>query len=588
MSRRVTLFGTLLVILIVTAHFGASARGPQQKGQQGAFRTNVVLVPLDVRVVDKAGKPVTDLKQEDFSVFEDDVRQTIGHFEKRELASEAPQPGSKWAVRDAAFSISPQSNRIFMLVLGRGKLQEPSKALDALLTFVRERLMPQDRIALFTYDRATPFTTDHEVIARVIERFKKTHADIDMEVGFQMAGLASVYGSRMVPRSVQSKIDALFEGLIATNDLGQGPPGKLTKAEADARRQTDALQRTDIENMSKTLNDPTLGLTNLSTYSTHDEIENQLFTDLPLDEFIDRNGQTLQDLGNLYAAIEYMRHFEGEKHIVYVTEKGLALPRFEEDERLWRTANDARVVIDTFQTGGIYIGQEGGKTMASWSETFSNQTLRNVAEQTGGIASIMESGQWMIDRLDAATRAGYVIGYYPSNARWDGSYRKITVKVNRPDATVLYRRGYYGRPEIAPFDRRTFITTERILSALNYASGGREIKDIKLKLNASYSKGDLAIELNIDASRLAFTTVNGVHMGLVDIAVFAGDANGNVLGNSLQKAELKLAEEQFQAIKKNGVPYRLHMQLPTNVRSVKVIVYDYASDLVGTAEARVL
>jgi VWFA-related protein len=591
MPRRVIAFGALLVILFFAAHEAAVARVPQQQNQ-GAFRSSVILVPLDVRVVDKTGKPVTDLKQEDFTVQEDGVRQQIGHFEKREMTPEAPQADAKWATtRSAAFSMTTQNDRIFLILLGRGKLQEPSKALDALLNFVRVRLMPQDRVALFTYDRATPFTTDHETIAKIIERFKKLHPDIDMEVNLQLNGLAQVYGSKVVPKTVQSKINMLFEGLMATTDLGRAN-GKTAAMEADARRQTDALINKTIEDTSKVLDDPTLGLPGMSRWTSHDEIETQAFTDLPLDEFIDRNGQSLQDLGNLYAAIEYMRHFEGEKHILYLTEKGLNLPRWEDDQRLWKAANDARVVIDAFQTGGIYIGQQGGQPVSAWSETFANQTTRSIAEQTGGIAGIMESGQWMMDRVDQATRVGYLLGYYPTNASWDGSYRKITVKVNRPDVQVLSRSGYYGRREVGAFDRRTFITTDRIMGALNYASGGRQINDLKLKLKASKTTSggmaEITVDVTIDATRVSMTTVNGVHIGSLDIAVFAGDLNGNVVGNSLQKAELKLAEEQFQAIKKNGIPYQLRLRVPAGVRRIKVVVYDYVADLVGTAEADVM
>src|SRR5579862_210695 len=55
---------------------------PVSKSPQQAFilrsQTNEVLV--DVRVYDKSGKPVTDLKESDFRVTEDGVQQTISDF----------------------------------------------------------------------------------------------------------------------------------------------------------------------------------------------------------------------------------------------------------------------------------------------------------------------------------------------------------------------------------------------------------------------------------------------------------------------------------------------------------------------------
>ena len=154
-----------------------------------------------------------------------------------------------------------------------------------------------------------------------------------------------------------------------------------------------------------------------------------MFADLPLEEFISATAQTLQDLGNLYAAIAYLRNFEGEKHIVFFTERGLTMPRLEEDEVLASAANDARVAIDTVQTGGI-LGQAGaGMPDGRWNQTFAFRTLRAIAEMTGGVSSIAESGATAMARIDAVTRWGYLLGYYPTNPKWDGNYRKLEVKV---------------------------------------------------------------------------------------------------------------------------------------------------------------
>ena len=43
-------------------------------------------------------------------------------------------------------------------------------------------------------------------------------------------------------------------------------------------------------------------------------------------------------------------------------------------------------------------------------------------------------------------RVTYVIAYYPSHGKWDGAFRRITVKVNRPDLEVRHRAGYRAFP----------------------------------------------------------------------------------------------------------------------------------------------
>jgi hypothetical protein len=308
---------------------------------------------------------------------------------------------------------------------------------------------------------------------------------------------------------------------------------------------------------------------------------------MTLDDFMANNAQTLMDLGNCYAGVEYLRHLEGEKHLLFVTEKGMYLPRVDDDAALSQAANDARVAIDTFQTGGIE-GQRGGTPQNMWSETFAFKALRNISEWTGGVSAIGEKGDQVMDRLNASTLSDYVLGFYPTLSRFDGSYRKITVKVNRPDVTVLYRHGYYARRDVGSFDRRGFITRDRMQAA---ASFSRELKDIKIKMNASLQKvGDrhqVKIEAFIDTAALALKVQDGMHVGAVDIALLFADEKGQLLGQNYQRADLKLSEEAWQKVQKSGIPYNASVEMSAGVRNVRIVVYDYRADVVGTADRRV-
>ena len=87
---------------------------PVSKSPQQAFilrsATNVVLV--DVRVYDKSGKPVTDLKQSDFRVTEDGVQQTVSSFslEDVEKLAQATGANEKTQVIDLA-KLPPEVER---------------------------------------------------------------------------------------------------------------------------------------------------------------------------------------------------------------------------------------------------------------------------------------------------------------------------------------------------------------------------------------------------------------------------------------------------------------------------------------------
>ena len=586
---------TLLAGLAFAARPNLSAQTGQQPPQPPkppVFRAGVTLVPVDVRVVDSAGKPVTDLKAEDFTIVEDGVKQEIRHFALQTFAPGPPPPKDGLALREEAISFDPQTHRIFLIVLGRGKLQEPSKAIDALLGFVRTNLLPQDQVAVFAYNRATTFTTDHQKIAGLLERFKLEHEEIDFKVEQQMMGLAAIYGSKLIPKDLQGRIDKMFQGsgLLASTRLEPGAPADR-RIEADARRQIDK-QIQQQEEVARAEAAAAAGVQNISLWTELDQVQTQMFADLSLEDFVATTATTLQDLGNIYAAIDYLRHFEGEKHVVYFTEKGLTLPRLEEDEILAATANDARVVLDTVETGGLYAAQKDGSAgpEGRWNQTFAFRTLRTLAELTGGVSSIAEPGAKAMNRLNDVTRATYSLGFYPTNAYWNGAYRKVTVKVARPGTTVYYRHGYYARKELAAFNRREFITSDRLKAA---ASFRRTINDIRVKLDAGITRSndgtfELTVNVKIDPTNLAFQFVEGYHLGKLTIGVFLFGESGKGLGGGEQNADVKLADDVYKKVLGSGIPYKVSFPVPSGVRRVRVVVYDYKADLIGSADRFVM
>ncbi|MGH9683665.1 MAG: VWA domain-containing protein [Candidatus Acidiferrales bacterium] len=70
-----------------------------------------------------------------------------------------------------------------------------------------------------------------------------------------------------------------------------------------------------------------------------------------------------------------------------------------------------------------------------------------MAEQTGGrVIDVRneDSLEKAFDEISEELRSQYVLGYYPTNTKRDGTFRKIQVKVDQPDVKVLARRGYYA------------------------------------------------------------------------------------------------------------------------------------------------
>jgi hypothetical protein len=215
--------------------------------------------------------------------------------------------------------------------------------------------------------------------------------------------------------------------------------------------------------------------------------------------------------------------------------------------------------------------------------------LRLLAGLTGGTASIMGYATTAADRIDAQTRVNYLLVYYPSNPSYDGRYRKVKVEVNRPGVTALFRHGYYGRKqdEVA-ISRRAVITDGRLAAA---ATSGREIHDIRLtSILPTFTKassgagGELLVSLVIDGGRLLWTADDlSRHVAHLEVAILCGDARQKIVGRTSRTLDITLTEGRFAQLATQGLPYSVKIPVKAPARFVKVIVYNYEADLLGSA-----
>lgn len=96
--------------------------------------------------------------------------------------------------------------------------------------------------------------------------------------------------------------------------------------------------------------------------------------------------------------------------------------------------------------GGIIFGRQN-------NDTVDMNVLRAFADATGGEAFFLENahkaGRDLVDEaaLQVADelKQQYTLGYYPTNTRKDGSFRKIRVEVSNKSLRVRAKRGYYAQ-----------------------------------------------------------------------------------------------------------------------------------------------
>jgi VWFA-related protein len=564
----------IVVTLALGAVVSASGSVPfAQNSGQTVFRGSAVLVPVDVRVLDRDGKAITDLKASDFTIKENGLRQEIRHFSSHTMTADAPAADAPLRRTTPEPAITTPNRRVFLIALGRGRLKDVSGGLDALDAFVRERLLPQDQVAVIAWNRATDFTTDRAKIGAVLSRFRERHETVETELRLYFSGLAALYATA-IPKYIQDHIDHVFYGADGPPARTTLPDARLNPAEADVRRNADQQLASTIA----AFNGRDTALTELASAAT---------LGANFDDYVALSRQTLQDFGNLLAGVEYLRFVEGEKHLVFVTEYGMLMPSADYDRDLGALAADARVAIDTIQTGGVNAGGVGSSTAVSASSGFALSALRTVAETSGGQHSVSNYADQAFDRILSATGFGYVLGYTPSKPVAEGGFRRIAVEVNRRGVNVAHRRGYFARAEPETFDPRRIMATTRLNAAANYSG---DIGDLKITVKATDvregARSLVSVETSIAADRIVFGFANGRHLAALSQIILCTDESGRSEGGLTRDFDVRVPPALFDQVRRTGIKSTVQVPVGKPPIFVKVFIYDYGSDLLGSTYVR--
>jgi VWFA-related protein len=72
---------------------------------------------------------------------------------------------------------------------------------------------------------------------------------------------------------------------------------------------------------------------------------------------------------------------------------------------------------------------------------------RKLAEETGGRAIDVRNEKELVkafDEISQELRSEYQLGYYPTNGKHDGTFRKIKMEITKPGMKALVRKGYFA------------------------------------------------------------------------------------------------------------------------------------------------
>ena len=498
------------------------------------IRSGVILVPVDVRVVDSRGNPVRDLTRADFQVYENDALQDIAHFET--VAFDSAVDGSNLPSASTVEGISP-SYRTFILLLGEGRLNHPAKGIDGLIDFVRDSLLPTDRVGVVAYLRSAEPTTDHAAVVRFLERFRERHERLDHEIQ-----LAKGPAPTLSP-ATRKAIDDMFAapGVPTFKEL-PGAVGRyafrysvgnyIRWAIADARR-------------------------------------------LPGEKHL--IALSHRPLGGLHKIKE-----EGPNNV------------------LVRWASGARVALSFISTGGMTepgtskgrLNLRGGVDAVTKDAIFRAGDHRLLTGLTGGISTLYSYAAKPLDSLERASRFQYVLGYYPRTNTAPDAQRRIKVVVRRPEVTAQYRHAYQLQPPATvEEDFRRAAADERIEAALDYLTeptrflgNGQPItmpRTLRISTAADdkdANRSEIVVRLAADPTRIRFAQEDGMYRATVDVAVIVDGDPQEPVGTLRREVDLVLSPSEFQRTKRQWLEFDVTVPLSGSPSRIRAAVYDYDSD----------
>jgi VWFA-related protein len=403
----------------------AAVVGPAAQDQQ-VFRAGINFVAVDA-YPRRDGRLVEGLTAADFEVLEDGVPQAIDSFEFVRNGGQVADADRRepTSLDDANRQAADPKSRVFVLYLDRNHthVEGTGKAAREAIQFLHRVSASSDLFGLMTPETSA---------ADIVLRRRLASVETALEDYWRRAFVSQATESIPDPRTPFET--TLYRCFISrTGDPRVDEP--LVKRLLELARQDEVL--TDLRELAARLS----AIRGLRSHVL-------LFS----------SGWNLEP-----AASSLTRHLWNETPSATVNRGGrLSLERDQPDgppnkgtcdAALSRLANlDMQVEFDHVLRAArrsnvsIYAVDPGG--LATLADDFQRGNarldwLRTLASETDGVAIVGTNDVGgPLRRVAEELSAYYLLGYYSTNDRYDGDFRRIQVRVKMPDVDVAARRGY--------------------------------------------------------------------------------------------------------------------------------------------------
>jgi len=537
--RRI-LAGFMVGVLGLMSPMTAAAQATgqvEQLDQRDVITVNANIVLTNVVVRDKkTGALVTGLKASDFTIVEDKKQQQITTFDYQNVddaavLNEKSTTSGKASIADLVennFAANPKElrdHRLIVIFFDLSSMQDEDidRAVDAATNYVNKQMQPADLVAMVSMSTGLTmdqdFTSDKAALLRVLAKYNGTD-----ETGFANGATGSTDGSSDDTTAFAAD-DTEYNSLNTDREL------------LAIRAISKSLERVDQRK----------SMLYFSGGLTRNGIENQASLRAATNEAAKANLA-------IYA----------------VDTRGLqALPPGGDASKGSLRGNSAY----------------SGKAMTTeLNANFSSQeTLGTLSSDTGGKA-FFDSNDFgpAFQQVQHDTEAYYILGFHSTNQARDGSYRHLTVKVNRNDVKIEYRPGYY-----APSDFQHQKTEDRELALTEQMRSDSPATDVAVYLQALYFRSSenlfyIPVSLVVPGSQIPFQTKGNSDKANIDVMGQVKNAQGITVGTV--RDTVKLALDQNQQVQRKNIQYSTAFTLAPGKYHLKFVVRENQTGNMGSFE----
>jgi hypothetical protein len=233
--------------------------------------------------------------------------------------------------------------------------------------------------------------------------------------------------------------------------------------------------------------------------------------------------------------------------------------------------------------------------------------MEEVAESTGGkaIYNTNDLAGAALQAIDAGSNY-YSIIYMPPNQTMDTRRRWITVKVDQPDLTLNYTRGYHALPPDILVNGKAVERASPLQTAM--LRGSLQPTEILFRVGVTPAAGTdailppgsnadpkamkppyrhLTLNYNIDINGIQFdSSPDGSYHGQFEYAVMVyNNDDGKTVNSSVMVAKPSVPPAVYQSILDNGATLRQEIAVPAKGDYIlRIGVHDLTTGHVGAIE----